>query len=60
MAERGLDSARAEVMLASDPADIHAFLLHLRHRQGEAEGYFQDIGVSLTTIGRVRERVIEG
>jgi protein-tyrosine phosphatase len=60
MAERGLDPARAEVMLASDPADIHALLVHLRDRWGDAEGYFQDIGVSLTTIGRVRDRVIEG
>jgi protein-tyrosine phosphatase len=60
MAERGMDPARAEVMLASDPADIHALLLHLRDRWGDAEGYFQDIGVSVTTIRRVRERVIEG
>ena len=58
MKERGLDPNRAEEMMASNPGDMASLLAHLRDGWGDAEGYFLDIGVTLATLSRVRERVL--
>jgi protein-tyrosine phosphatase len=58
MSERGMDPARVDVMLASDPEDIAALLVHLRERWGSAAGYFRAIGVAEETLRVVRLRIL--
>lgn len=56
MAERGISRERAAQLLASDPEDMAAALVHLRETWGGPEGYLRAVGLDTRTIERVRER----
>jgi protein-tyrosine phosphatase len=56
--ERGMDEKRAMQLMASNPEDMRATLAHIRNRWGSAEGYLEDIGLSLDAISAVRARLV--
>lgn len=56
--ERGMDERRAMQLMASNPEDMQATLRHIRARWGSAEGYLEDIGLSLNAISAARARLV--
>jgi hypothetical protein len=55
---RGIDPARAEVMIQSEPEDIADTLRHLRACWGGAEGYFRDLGLDTAAVSTLRARLL--
>jgi protein-tyrosine phosphatase len=58
MHEHGIDERRARQLMASNREDMKATLVHIRARWGSAEGYLEDIGLSLDAISAVRARLV--
>lgn len=58
MRERGVDPERVRPLMASDPADMAATLVHIELRWGSAEGYLADVGVSAADREAARARML--
>jgi len=58
MRERGVDPERVRPLMASDPADMAATLVHIDSRWGSAEGYLADVGVTSTDRDAARARML--
>jgi len=58
MRERGIDEARANLLLGAPREAIETALQYLRDTHGSAEGYAHDLGVSRDTISALRAKLI--
>lgn len=58
MRERGGDVSKLAALMASNPEDLRATLVHLDERWGGADGYLAEIGVSEAVRGEVRAKLV--